>query len=66
MPNTINENNVQSNNKLNNDAELFNDSFISNVDALGLTDRKICQKKLTKDRIIFIKNKLKSESIIYF
>jgi len=48
MPNIINENNVQSNNKLNNDAELFNDSFISNVDALGLTDRKICQKKIDK------------------
>ena len=28
-----------------------------------LTDRKMSQKKLTKDRIVFIKNKLKSESI---
>ena len=63
MPNTINENTAQYNNKSNNDDELFNDSFISNVDALGLTDRKMSQKKLTKDRIVFIKNKLKSESI---
>ena len=63
MPNTINENNNQYNSKSNNDDELFNDSFISNVDALGLTDRKMSQKKLTKDRIVFIKNKLKSESI---
>ena len=30
---------------------------------MGLTDRKLSQKKLTKDRIVFIKNKLKSESI---
>jgi len=63
MPNTINDNNAQYNNKSNNDDELFNDSFISNVDALGLTDKKMSQKKLTKDRIVFIKNKLKSESI---
>ena len=63
MPNTINDNNAQYNNKSNNDDELFNDSFISNVDALGLTDKKMTQKKLTKDRIVFIKNKLKSESI---
>ena len=63
MPSTINDNNTQNNNKLNNDDDLFNDSFISNVDALGLTDRKMSQKKLTKDRIVFIKNKLKSESI---
>ena len=63
MPNTLNDNNPQYNNKSNNDDELFNDSFISNVDALGLTDKKMSQKKLTKDRIVFIKNKLKSESI---
>ena len=63
MPNPINENSNQYNIKSNNDDELFNDSFISNVDALGLTDRKMSQKKLTKDRIVFIKNKLKSESI---
>ena len=64
IPNTITDNNQQyNNNKLNNDDDLFNDSFISNVDALGLTDRKFAQKKLTKDKIVFIKNKLKSESI---
>ena len=63
MPSTINDNNAQNNIKSNNDDDLFTDSFISNVDALGLTDRKMSQKKLTKDRIVFIKNKLKSESI---
>ena len=63
IPNTINENNQQFNSKSTNDDDLFNDSFISNVDALGLTDRKFQQKKLTKDKIVFIKNKLKSESI---
>ena len=63
MPSTINDNNAQNNIKSNNDDDLFTDSFISNVDALGLTDRKMPQKKLTKDRIVFIKNKLKSESI---
>lgn len=63
IPNTINENNQQFNSKSTNDDDLFNDSFLSNVDALGLTDRKFQQKKLTKDKIVFIKNKLKSESI---
>ena len=66
MPNKLIENNQQYNNKTNNnnnDDDLFNDSFLSNVDALGLNDRKMSQKKLTKDIIVFIKNKLKSESI---
>ena len=63
IPNTINDNNTNYNTKSNIDDELFSDSFISNVDDLGLTDKKITQKKLTKDRIVFIKNKLKSESI---
>ena len=63
MPNNLNENPSSYNNKLSNDDELLSESFISNVDALGLTDRKLSQKKLTKDRIVFIKNKLKSESI---
>ena len=63
MPKSLNENPSQYNNKLSTDDELLSESFISNVDALGLTDRKITQKKLTKDRIVFIKNKLKSESI---
>ena len=63
MPKSLNENPSQYNNKMSNDDELLSESFISNVDALGLTDRKITQKKLTKDRIVFIKNKLKSESI---
>ena len=63
IPNAINENPYQYNNKMSNDDELLSESFISNVDALGLTDKKITQKKLTKDRIVFIKNKLKSESI---
>ena len=63
IPNSLNENNVNYNNKSNIDDELLSESFISNVDALGLTDRKIGQKKLTKDRIVFIKNKLISDSI---
>ena len=63
MPNTLNENNTQYNTKISNDDELLSESFISNVDALGLTDKKFGQKNLTKDRIVFIKNKLKSESI---
>ena len=63
IPNTLNENPTNYNNKISNDDELLSESFISNVDALGLTDRKLSQKKLTKDRIVFIKNKLKSESI---
>ena len=63
MPNTLNESNTQYTNKISNDDELLSESFISNVDALGLTDKKFGQKNLTKDRIVFIKNKLKSESI---
>ena len=63
MPNTLNESNTQYTNKISNDDELLSESFISNVDALGLADKKFGQKNLTKDRIVFIKNKLKSESI---
>ena len=63
IPNTLNESNTQYTNKISNDDELLSESFISNVDALGLTDKKFGQKNLTKDRIVFIKNKLKSESI---
>ena len=63
MPNTLNESNTQYTNKISNDDELLSESFISNVDALGLTDKKFGQQNLTKDRIVFIKNKLKSESI---
>ena len=63
IPNSLNENNTQYSNKISNDDELLSESFISNVDALGLTDKKFGQKNLTKDRIVFIKNKLKTESI---
>ena len=63
IPKTLNENPSNYNTKISTDDELLSESFISNVDALGLTDRKLSQKKLTKDRIVFIKNKLKSESL---
>lgn len=64
ISNTLNDNNTHyTSNKSNIDEELLSESFISNVDVLGLTDKKMSQKKLTKDRIVFIKNKLKSECI---
>ena len=47
----------------NTDDDFINESFISNIDALGLNDTKLSQKKLSKDIIVFIKNKLKSDSI---
>ena len=45
------------------DDDFINESFISNADVLGLTEQNFTQKKLTKDMIVFIKNKLKSDSI---
>ena len=63
-PNSLNDNNTQSNTKTNfTDDDFINESFISNVEMLGLTDTNLSQKKLTKDIIVFIKNKLKSDSI---
>ena len=63
-PNSLNDKNTQANSISNNtDDDFINESFISNVDALGLTDTKFSQKKLTKDIIVFIKNKLKSDCI---
>ena len=63
-PNSLNDKNTQANTISNNtDDDFINESFISNVDALGLTDTKFSQKKLTKDIIVFIKNKLKSDCI---
>ena len=63
-PNSINDNNTQANTKSNyTDDDFINESFISNLDMMGLTDTNISQKKLTKDTIVFIKNKLKSDSI---
>ena len=64
VPNSLNENNTQANSKSNNnDDDFVDESFVSNVDVLGLTEKKFSQKKLTKDIIVFIKNKLKSDSI---
>ena len=64
IPNSLNDNNTQANTKSNNtDDDFMNESFISNVEVLGLTDKKFNQRKLTKDIIVFIKNKLKSDSI---
>ena len=63
-PKSLNEKDTQANSKNNNtDDDFINESFLENVDALGLTTDKITQKKLTKDIIVFIKNKLKSDSI---
>ena len=63
-PKSLNEKDTQANSKNNNtDDDFINESFLENVDALGLTTDKISQKKLTKDIIVFIKNKLKSDSI---
>ena len=63
-PNSLNDNNTQANTKSNyTDDDFINESFISNLDMMGLTDTNISQKKLTKDTIVFIKNKLKSDSI---
>ena len=63
-PNSLNDNNTQSNTKTNfTDDDFINESFISNIEMLGLTDTNLSQKKLTKDIIVFIKNKLKSDSI---
>ena len=63
-PNSLNDKNTQANSISNNtDDDFINESFISNVDALGLTDTKFSQKKLTKDIIVFIKNKLKSDCV---
>ena len=63
-PKSLNEKDNQANSKNNNtDDDFINESFLENVDALGLTTDKITQKKLTKDIIVFIKNKLKSDSI---
>ena len=45
------------------DDDFINESFISNADVLGLTEQNFTKKKLTKDMIVFIKNKLKSDSI---
>ena len=64
MPNSLNDKNTQANSISNNtDDDFINESFISNIDALGLNDTKLSQKKLSKDIIVFIKNKLKSDSI---
>ena len=63
-PKSLNEKDTKANSKNNNtDDDFINESFLENVDALGLTTDKITQKKLTKDIIVFIKNKLKSDSI---
>ena len=63
-PKSLNEKDTQANSKNNNtDDDFINESFLENVDALGLTTDKITKKKLTKDIIVFIKNKLKSDSI---
>ena len=63
-PNSLNDNNTQSNTKTNfTDDDFINESFISNEEMLGLTDTNFSQKKLTKDIIVFIKNKLKTDSI---
>ena len=43
--------------------ESFDDSFLATAESLGLNDKKVVQKKLTKDCIVFIKNKLRSDSI---
>ena len=60
-PNSLNDNNTQSNTKTNfTDDDFINESFISNEEMLGLTDTNFSQKKLTKDIIVFIKNKLKT------
>ena len=45
------------------DDDFINESFISNADVLGLTEQNFTKKKLTKDMIVFIKNKVKSDSI---
>ena len=63
-PNSLKDNNTQANSTSNfTDDDFINESFISNVEMLGLTDTNLSQKKLTKDIIVFIKNKLKSDSI---
>ena len=55
--------NISGNNNVKELNESFDDSFLASAESLLLNEKKVVQKKLTKDCIVFIKNKLRSDSI---
>lgn len=57
------KNPTNDNNNNNDTTAMVDDSFISGLGDLCLGEKKAPQKKLTRDCIVFIKNKLKTDSI---